>query len=65
MKCWACGAEMDLMQVSPRGDPTVAVAFEHRTYKCSVCPQILKRLEFCRPKLPVSDLPVGTSPPQR
>jgi hypothetical protein len=60
-KCSACGAEMGLMQVDPRGDPTVAPAFEHRTYKCSVCPQISQRLEFCRPKLPVSDLPVVTS----
>jgi hypothetical protein len=64
MKCSACGAEMGLMQVDPRGDPTVALAFEHRTYKCSVCPQISQRLVFCRPKLPNSDLPVVTSPPQ-
>jgi hypothetical protein len=55
---------MGLMQVDPRGDPTVPLAFEHRTYKCSVCPQISQRLEFCRPKLPVSDLPAVTSLPQ-
>jgi hypothetical protein len=64
MKCSACGAEMGLMQVDPRGDPTVPLAFEHRTYKCSVCPQISRRLEYCRPQLPVSDLPVVTPLPQ-
>jgi hypothetical protein len=61
VRCSACGAEMRLMQVGLRGDPTVALAFEHRTYKCSVCPQISQRLEFCRPKLPVSNLPVATT----
>jgi hypothetical protein len=64
MKCSACGAEMGLMQVDPRGDPMLPLAFEHRTYKCSACPQISRRLEFCRPKLPVSDLPVVTPLPQ-
>ena len=55
---------MGLMQGDLRGDPTVALAFERRTYKCSVCPQISQRLVFCRPKLPISNLPVVTSPPQ-
>ena len=49
MKCLACGAEMGLMQVELRGDHTVALAFERRTYKCSICAQISRRLEFCRP----------------
>src|SRR5262249_50332556 len=37
---------------------------KRRTYKCSVCAQISQRLEFCRPKVPVTDVPVVTSPPQ-
>jgi hypothetical protein len=34
MKCLACGAEMGLMQVEQRGDPTLEVAFERHTFKC-------------------------------
>jgi hypothetical protein len=40
MKCLACGAEMGLMQVEQRGDPTLEVAFERHTFKCLACPQI-------------------------
>ena len=64
IKCAACGAEMGLMQVDLPVDHTVAVAFERRTYRCPVCAQISQRLEFCQPKLHVTDVPVLTSPPQ-
>jgi hypothetical protein len=52
------------MQVDLPERPHSGVAFERRTYKCSVCAQISQRLEFCRPKMTVTDLPVVTSPPQ-
>jgi hypothetical protein len=64
IKCLACGAEMGLVQVDLPVDHTAAVAFERRTYRCSVCAQISHRLEFCRPKVPVTDVPVVTTPPQ-
>jgi hypothetical protein len=65
MKCLACGADMGLVQVDLPVDHTAAVAFERRTYKCPVCAEISHRLEFCRPKVHVTDVPVVTSPPQR
>jgi hypothetical protein len=64
MKCLACGAEMGLVQVDLPVDHTAAVAFERHTYRCAVCAQISQRLEFCQPKVTVTDVPVVTSPPQ-
>jgi hypothetical protein len=63
MKCLACGASMRLMQVEQRGDPTLEVAFERHTFKCSACSQISQRLVFSRPRSPVID--VGVEPPPR
>ena len=62
MKCSACGAEMGLMQVDARSEPPSDVAFERHTFKCSACPQIARRLVFSRVKMPVSHLPVITTP---
>jgi hypothetical protein len=61
MKCLACGAEMRLTQVEPRGDPTSEVAFERHTFKCSACPRVSQRLAFSRPRSPIRD--VGVAPP--
>jgi hypothetical protein len=62
MKCLACGAEMRLTQVEPRGDPTSEVAFERHTFKCSACPRVSQRLAFSRPRSPIRD--VGVAPPR-
>jgi hypothetical protein len=63
MKCLACSASMRLMQVERRGDPTLEVAFERHTFKCSACTQISQRLVFSRPRSPIID--VGVAPPPR
>jgi hypothetical protein len=63
MNCLACGAEMLLMQMEQRSDPSSEVAFERHTFKCSACPQISRRLVFSRPRLPITDL--GLAPPPR
>ena len=60
MKCLGCGAEMRLMQVDPRGDPTAALAFERHTFKCSACSRISQRLVFSRAEMPANNLPVVT-----
>jgi len=62
MKCWACGAEMRLMQVEPRGDPTSEVAFERHTFKCSACPRVSQRLAFSRLRSPIRDVEVAPPP---
>ena len=59
MRCMTCGAEMGLMQVDLPDPPAPEVAFERHTFKCSACPQLSQRLVFCRPRLPVSNLPVA------
>ena len=61
MKCSACGAEMCLMQVDARSEPTSDVAFERHTFKCSACRQMARRFVFSRGKMPVSHLPVITT----
>jgi len=63
MKCLVCGAVMRLMRVEQRGDPTLEVAFERHTFKCSACPQISQRLVFSRPRSPLTDLSV--TPPSK
>ena len=47
MRCMACGAEMILMHVVR--DETMPVSgFEHRTFMCSGCHDIERRLAFTR-----------------
>jgi hypothetical protein len=61
MQCLACGAKMLLMDVVH--DYTTKVpAFERHIFKCSACPQIARRLVFSRAKMPVTHLPVITTP---
>ena len=50
------------MQVDARSEPTSDAAFERRTFKCSTCPQVAQRFVFSRVKMPVSHLPVITTP---
>jgi hypothetical protein len=47
MRCLPCGAEMDLMHVVQ--DKTISVpGYEHRTFKCSACGDIERRLVFAK-----------------
>ena len=51
MRCMACGAEMHLTQVVE--DHTMMVSgYEHRTFQCSACPEVERRLMFSRQELP-------------
>src|SRR5262245_50972454 len=43
MKCFVCGSEMRLDQIG--GEENVSVSgFEHRTFRCSVCGDVERRL---------------------
>jgi hypothetical protein len=64
MRCMACGAEMILMNVVQ--DDTMGVpGFEHRSFMCSECLDVERRLVFTRrdnesaPEL----MPMNTAPP--
>jgi len=71
MRCMACGAEMILMNVIQ--DETMPVpGFEHRTFMCSECHDVERRLAFIphaeRRQDPVQEpiqvpLPVHAAPP--
>ncbi len=61
MQCLGCGAKMLLMEVVP-DDTSKVSGFECRIFKCSVCPQIARRFVFSRVKMPVTHLPVITTP---
>jgi hypothetical protein len=52
---------MLLMEVV-RDNTTKVSAFERHIFKCSACPQIARRFVFSRVKMPVSHLPVITTP---
>jgi hypothetical protein len=51
MRCLVCNAEMVLME-AVLADPTVLPGFEHRTFSCSVCRDIERRLVFTGAKAP-------------
>src|SRR5262245_7208954 len=62
MRCLACGAEMHLMQVVQ--DATMPVAgYEHRTFMCSACGDVERRLVFSRDIGPVDTAPPISSAP--
>ena len=61
MQCLGCGAKMLLMEVVP-DDTSKVSGFERHIFKCSVCPQIARRFVFSRVKMPVTHLPVITTP---
>jgi hypothetical protein len=64
MRCLACGAEMHLMHVVQ--DDTMPVpGYEHRTFMCSACGDIERRLVFARDieKSHVEPVPVHTASP--
>jgi hypothetical protein len=52
---------MLLMEVV-RDDTSNVSGFERHIFKCSVCPQIARRFVFSRVKMPVTHLPVITTP---
>jgi hypothetical protein len=72
MRCLACGSEMHLMHVVQ--DDTMPVpGYEHRTFMCSACGDIERRLVFARDTgqghtepmsvhtaPPISPAPIGT-----
>ena len=45
MRCLVCNAEMVLME-AVLADPTILPGFEHRTFSCSACRDIERRLVF-------------------
>ncbi len=51
MRCFACGAEMCLVQVAALDD-LVFPGFEHNIFECSGCDEIERRLVFSRPGEP-------------
>jgi hypothetical protein len=64
MRCLACGAEMHLMHVVQ--DDTMPVpGYEHRTFMCSACGDIERRLVFARDtgQGHSEPVPVHTAPP--
>jgi hypothetical protein len=63
MRCMVCGAEMILMNVVQ--DDTMAVpGFEHRTFMCSSCHDVERRLAFVKQDESVPEaLPVHAAPP--
>ena len=64
MRCLACGAEMHLMHVVQ--DDTMPVpGYEHRTFMCSACGDIERRLVFARDigQSHTEPVPVHTAPP--
>src|SRR5437588_9741807 len=69
MRCLACGAEMDLIEVVP--DTTKMVrGYEHQTWQCSSCSETERRLVFSgsdgssRPqKFPPRERPAVPPPP--
>jgi hypothetical protein len=63
MRCMACGAEMILMHVV-RDETMPVPGFEHRTFMCSGCHDIERRLAFTRQDESRQDLiPVHAAPP--
>jgi len=51
MRCLVCNAEMVLME-AVLADPTILPGFEHRTFSCSACRDIERRLVFTGAKAP-------------
>jgi hypothetical protein len=64
MRCLACGAEMHLMHVV-RDETMLVPGYEHRTFMCSACGDIERRLVFARNigQSPTEPVPVHTAPP--
>jgi hypothetical protein len=60
MLCIGCGAEMRLLQVVP--DNTMMVpGYEHRTWQCSGCNEVERRLVFTREKTPIEKIAPATA----
>jgi hypothetical protein len=53
MRCLVCNAEMVLME-AVLADPTILPGFEHRTFSCSACRDIERRLVFTGAKAPAA-----------
>ena len=53
MRCLVCNAEMVLME-AVLTDPTILPGFEHRTFSCSACRDIERRLVFTGAKAPAA-----------
>jgi hypothetical protein len=63
MQCLACGADNKMLLMDVVRDDTMKVpAFEHQIYRCSACRHIARRLVFSRAKMPITHLPVITTP---
>jgi hypothetical protein len=66
MQCLACKADNKMLLVDVVRDDTMKVpAFEHQVYMCSACRHVARRLVFSRAKMPITHLPVITTPPDK
>jgi len=57
MLCMECGAEMRLVEVA-KADTMPVSGFEHRTWQCSGCSAVEKRMTFTREKTPTKTEPI-------
>jgi hypothetical protein len=66
IQCLACKADNKMLLVDVVRDDTMKVpAFEHQVYMCSACRHVARRLVFSRAKMPITHLPVITTPPDK
>jgi hypothetical protein len=66
MQCLACRADNKMLLLDVlRDDGTKEPVIERRTYMCSACRHIVRRLVFSRLKMPITHLPVIATPPNK
>src|SRR5438876_11326359 len=59
MQCLACRADNKMLLIDViADDSTKEPVIEHKTYMCSECRHIARRLVFKRVKMPITHLPV-------
>jgi hypothetical protein len=64
MRCLACRADNKMLLMDVLRDDTMKVpVIEHQIYMCSACRHIARRLVFRRTQMPITHLPVVTTPP--
>ena len=63
MQCLACRADNKMFLTDVLRDDTMKVpVIEHQIYMCSACRHVARRLVFRRAKMPITHLPVITTP---
>jgi hypothetical protein len=61
MLCMFCGAEMRLVKVE-QDDSLMVTGYEHRTFECSSCQEVERRLTFTHEATPHPGEPVSVDP---